>query len=596
VIGDLHTVALVSRDGAVDFLCLPDFDSPTLFASLLDAERGGEFRIGPSLEGVDRRQLYLPDSNVLLTRFLSREGVAEVSDLMPVEGPDSIAHNLVRRVKTVRGAMDYHMVCAPRFDYGRAQHRVERRGEHAVVFETRACGGLRVALRSSVPLEVHEGLARADFHLGNGQSAQFVLELLSDGEETPCAAPRYPASAFKQTLNVWRSWIGRSRYRGRWREQVNRSALVLKLLQSVRHGSMVAAPTLGLPEVVGGERNWDYRYTWLRDASLSLSALLRLGYRDEAGAFLDWIERRCDEAPSGEPLQVLYGLDGRRQVPEQLLEQLSGYRGSRPVRIGNAAVAQLQLDVHGELLDLVQLSDRLGRRISLGLWEALVGQLTWLAQHWQDPDEGIWELRAGRRESLHSRVLCWVAFERAIRLARRRALPAPLGRWRRLRDRIQQDVLDRFWSDDLQAFVQSPGSETLDASALVLPLVRFISPTDPRWLSTLRAIERRLVEDSLVHRYHLQDGFPDGLEGTEGTFNLCSFWYVECLARSGDLQQARLAFEKMLGYANPLGLYAEELGPRGEHLGNFPQAFAHVGLIQAARALDRGLDRAERLG
>ena len=486
VIGDLNTVALVSIDGSIDFLCFPEFDSPSIFAALLDHERGGRFRIAPVLEEADHRQLYLPDSNVLLTRFLSREGVAEISDLMPVETGTCPAHNLVRRVKTVRGEVRYRMTCAPRFDYGRATHRVERLGRDRVLFRVDRPERMDVLLRASVPLEVRDGDVFAEFTLPAGESRHFVLELLPDGaQDTPCAGEDYVAEAFKQTLNFWRRWIRRSAYRGRWREVVNRSALVLKLLFSERHGSLVAAPTFGLPEIIGGERNWDYRYTWVRDASFSLYALGRLGYTDEASDFMRWITQRCADAEGAGGLQVLYGIDGRQQVDELALPHLEGYRGSRPVRIGNAAHRQLQLDIHGELLDAVYLYDKFGDPIAIDLWQQLGRLLRWLGEHWQRPDEGIWETRGGRQEFLYSRVMCWVAFDRAIRLARRRSLPSPLVEWHETRDRIHRDILERFWSRDLEAFVQVAGSSTLDASALVMPLVRFIGPTDPRSLRPL---------------------------------------------------------------------------------------------------------------
>ncbi len=592
VVGDLYTVALVATDGSIDFLCFPRFDSPTIFAALLDHERGGRFRIAPVLERADHVQLYLPDSNVLLTRFLSDDGVAEVSDLMPVEDDGQVAHNLVRRAKTVRGEVRFRMAFQPRFDYGRARHAVERCADGALVFRSRGADRTAVRLRGSVPLELRDGDASAEFTLRADEHADFVMELVvDDGAESPCTGERYVAQAFKSTLNFWRRWIGRSTYDGRWRETVHRSALTLKMLCSQEHGAFVAAPTFGLPEVVGGERNWDYRYCWIRDTSFALYALSRLGYTEEAGRFVEWIDRRCQEAPSPGALQVLYGIDGRGGLDEEVLGHLEGYRGSRPVRIGNGAWRQLQLDIYGELLDAVYLYDKLGQPISFDLWERLCEMLDWLGQNWRRPDEGIWETRSGPQHFLYSRVLCWVAFDRALRLSRRRSLPLPLERWVATRDAIFRDIVDGFWSEELQAFAQHAGSRTLDAGALVMPLVRFIGPRDPRWLATLRAIGERLVEDSLVHRYRGgADGYPDGLEGTEGTFSLCSFWYVECLSRSGDLQQARLAFEKMLGYANHLGLYAEELGPAGEHLGNFPQAFTHVGLISAAFDLDRRLE------
>lgn len=381
------------------------------------------------------------------------------------------------------------------------------------------------------------------------------------------------------------------RARGRPHLVGRRSALTLKLLTSDAHGSMVASPTFGLPERLGGERNWDYRYTWIRDTSFALYAAQRLGFTD-ASAFKDWIEARCGELGADGSLHVMYGIDGRHDLPEETLSHWSGYAHSRPVRIGNAAHHQLQLDIYGELMDAVYLYNKYAEPISHDLWRNLVRLVEFVRTHWREPDEGIWEVRGGRREFLVSRVMCWVAVDRAIRLAQKRSFPAPLDRWYAVRDAIYQDVFDSFWDPARRAFVQHKGAKTTDAATLLMPLVKFISPTDPRWLSTLRTIERDLVEDSLVFRYRPQDSAPDGLIGEEGTFNMCSFWYVEALARAGDVDQARFIFEKMLGYANHLGLYSEELGPRGEHLGNFPQAFSHLALISAAYCLDREMDAA----
>jgi GH15 family glucan-1,4-alpha-glucosidase len=596
IIGDLHTIALVGMDGSIDFLCLPSFDSPSVFAALLDAERGGRFQIAPQLDAAAHKQLYLPDTNVLLTRFLASEGVAEVSDFMPVEDV-GFAHNLVRRAKTVRGEVRFRMRCDPRFDYGRATHTTERRGDAEVMFAGRAGGGeLVLRLRSSVPLQLEEGAAVAEFTLGADKAAWFVLEVVLPNDPSPCDQPDYESIAFKETVNFWRRWIDRSTYKGRWREMVNRSALTLKLLTHRHHGSIVASPTFGLPETISGERNWDYRYTWIRDSSFTLYGLMRLGYTGEAAAFMRWIMARCEElAPDGS-LQIMYGIDGRHALPEETLSHLEGYMGSRPVRIGNAAYTHLQLDIYGELMDSVYLYDKYGSPLHHDGWTNIVRLVDWVCEHWHEEDEGIWEVRGGRREFLYSRVMCWVAVDRAIRLVGKRSFPAPLGRWHEVRDTIYRDIYERFWDPERHVFVQSPGSSTLDASALLMPLIRFVSPTDPRWLSTLRAIEQDLVSDSLVYRYRLDDRFSDGLTGQEGTFSMCSFWYVECLSRMGDLHKARFFFEKMLGYANHLGLYGEELGPQAQHLGNFPQAFTHLALISAAYDLDRRLSVAGHAG
>jgi len=596
VIGDLHTIALVSMEASVDFLCLPSFDSPSVFAALLDAERGGRFQIAPVLDHAARKQLYLPDTNVLLTRFLHADGVAEVSDFMPVEDAGQ-AHNLVRRAKTVRGELRFRMRCDPRFDYARASHTAERHSDTEVVFAGRSgAGELTLRLRSSVPMRLENGVAVAEFVLGADQSAWFVLEMVLPQEPSPSAQPDYETEAFKRTVNFWRRWVARSTYGGRWREMVHRSALTLKLLTSRQHGSMVAAPTFGLPEVVGGERNWDYRYTWIRDSSFMLYGLMRLGYTEEAAAFMKWMMARVQELKPDGSLQIMYGLDGRHELREETLGHLEGYVGSRPVRIGNAAYMHLQLDIYGELLDSMYLYDKYGSPIPHDGWMNIIRLIDWVAAHWREKDEGIWEVRGGRQEFLYSRVMCWVALDRAIRLANKRSFPAPLSRWLEVRDTIYHDIHDRFWDTSRRAFVQHPGATTLDASALLMPLIRFVSPTDPRWVSTLGAIEHELVSDSLVYRYRLDEGFSDGLTGQEGTFSMCSFWYVECLSRLGDLPKARFLFEKMLGYANHLGLYGEELGPQAEHLGNFPQAFTHLALISAAYDLDRRLSVAGHPG
>ena len=596
IIGDLHTAALVGKDGSIDFLCLPSFDSPSGFLALLDADRGGRFQIAPQLGEAARKQLYLPDTNVLLTRFLATDGVAELSDFMPVEDAGQ-PHNLVRRVKTVRGEIRFRMHCDPRFDYARDTHSVERRGEKEVIFIGRSGGGeLALRLSSSVGMQVADGAAMAEFTLRADESASFVLDVIMRDEPSPACAQDYESEAFKDTVNFWRRWIDRCTYRGRWREMVHRSALTLKLLTSRPHGSIVASPTFGLPELIRGRRNWDYRYTWIRDSSFALYALMRLGYTGEAEAFMRWVMARVDELEPDDSLQIMYGIDGRRVLSEETLPHLEGYMGSRPVRIGNAAYLHLQLDIYGELMDAVYLYDKYGSPMAHDAWTSIVRLIDWVCVHWREKDESIWEMRGGRQEFLYSRVMCWVAINRAIRLAGKRSFPAPLARWYDVRDTIYRDIYERFWDPSRRVFVQAAGGRALDASALLMPLIRFLSPTDPRWVSTLRAIERELVSDSLVYRYRVGDGYTDGLLGQEGTFSMCSFWYVECLARMGDLHQARFFFEKMLGYANHLGLYGEELGPRGQHLGNFPQAFTHIALISAAFDLDRRLSAAGHAG
>ena len=591
VIGDLHTVALVGMNGSIDFMSFPHFDSPTVFAALLDEKKGGRFQIAPMIATSSHKQLYLPDTNVLLTRFLSDQGVAEVSDLMPLEEDGhGHAHNLVRRVKTVRGEITFRMVCQPRFDYGRATHRVMQTYD-GILFVSDGPDKTALRLCTEVPVRIEDGAAVAEFTLRSNQSVSFVLEQAIPGEASPGSSSSYVSRSFKDTVNFWHRWVARSTYRGRWREVVNRSALTLKLLTSRLHGSVVAAATFGLPEEVGGVRNWDYRYTWIRDASFTLYGLIRLGYTQEAGEFMKWIEARCAEPNDDGSLQIMYGIDGRHHLTEEPLPHLEGYLQSSPVRIGNGAYDQLQLDIYGELMDSVYLYDKYGDPVSYDLWDNLTRLVDWVCDNWQRKDEGIWEVRGGQQEFLYSRIMCWVAIDRAFRLAHKRSLPAPLDRWHRTRTDIYKEVFTKFWNEPRRAFVQHANTTAMDASALIMPLVRFIGPKDPRWTSTLRAIHQDLVDDSLVYRYRTEE-VADGLAGGEGTFCICTFWFAECVARSGDLQGARFLFEKALGYANHLGLYAEELGPHGEHLGNFPQAFTHLALISAAYDLDRRLSAA----
>jgi len=600
VIGDLQTAALVGIDGTIDFWCLPRFDGPTVFASLLDARGGGSFEVRPALDGVRHTQLYLPDTNVLLTRFLAPDGVAEISDFMPVPA-EPAPSRIVRRVKAVRGDIAFRLRCAPRFDYARAAHEL-RPVEGGVLFVPRgpAAAGPALRLTTPLPLAADGGDAVAEFTLRRGESVPIVLESLDPGVPAPpppsLAEHGAIARTFKETVNFWRDWIGRSTYQGRWRDQVHRSALVLKLMHSRRSGAIVAAPTFGLPEAVGGVRNWDYRYTWIRDAAFTTYGLIRLGLTGETRSFIDWLAHQAERNAGGgggvAPLQTMYAIDGGTEIPEWTLDHLEGYRGSRPVRVGNAASGQLQLDIYGELIDSLYLYDKYAEPTSYDLWRRIAQLVDWVCEHWALPDEGVWEVRSGRRHFLYSRVLCWVAVDRGIRLAVKRSLPAPIARWHEVKDAIYREVFERFWDDGLRAFVSERGTRRVDASCLVMPLMRFISPTDPRWLSTLRAVERELVEDSLVFRYRRDGPATDGLPGDEGTFSLCSFWYIECLSRAGDLQQARFLLEKMFGYANHLGLYAEQIGPSGEHLGNFPQAFTHLALISAAFDLDRRLSGA----
>ena len=588
LIGDLHTVALVGTDGTIDWYCCPRFDSPSVFAAILDADRGGLFRISPDCDGWTSKQLYLPDTNILVTRFLMPDGVGEVQDFMPPPRTGEVhRHRIIRRVRAVRGNMRFVVDVAPRLDYARVRHDLAL-APYGALFGSPE---LELSLSTRSPLETVDGRdVRALIELRAGETATFVLELVEPGQTpTPCAEDD-TAAAFDATIAFWRHWLEQSRYTGRWREMVHRSALTLKLLTYAPTGAIVAAPTTSLPEELGGARNWDYRYTWIRDAAFSLYALLRLGFTDEAGAFMHWLEQRFRNEATRESgrLQIMYGIDGREDLPEMELAHLEGYMGSGPVRIGNGAATQLQLDVYGELMDSVYLCNKNGLPLYHDGWMELTRNLEWLMGHWDQPDEGIWETRGGRRDYTYSRLMSWVAVERAIRIARQRGLPADLLRWEAVRDSIYNQIMERGWHPGRRTFVQHYGTDMLDASLLLMPLCKFIAPTDPRWTSTLDAITAELVSDSLVYRYN-PDVSPDGLAGKEATFSMCSFWWVEALARAGRLDEARLAFEKMLTYANHVGLYSEEIGLTGEQLGNFPQALTHLALISAAYNLDAQL-------
>jgi GH15 family glucan-1,4-alpha-glucosidase len=584
IVGDLRTVALVGTDGTIDWFCPSRFDAPALFGALLDKGKGGYFSLWSRTSYTRPKQLYLPDTNILLTRFQGKEAVGEVIDFMvPDTRSTARARDLlVRQARAVKGRATFELACHPAFDYGRAEHTVEIVHGVGAIF-TSATG--RAVLRTSIPLKAEDKGVAATFTLDEGESVDVQLEW--NGEVRPITDGETD-DLFTRTQDFWQSWVSQSRYRGRWREMVQRSALALKLLVYHPTGALVAAPTTSLPEEPGGGRNWDYRYAWLRDAAFTVYALMRLGFLEEAASFMDWMQKRCETATEERDVMIMYTVDGSENIDEQVLGHLDGYNGARPVRIGNGAVAQRQIDVYGELMDSVYLYNK-EVPISYDLWTGLSKRLDWLSKHWQEPDEGIWEIRGPRQRFTYSALMTWVAYDRAGRLARDRGLPAPVERWRKLAAKAHRFVQEACWDPDLRTYVMYPGSQLLDASLLVMPLVKFAGPTDPRFLATLDRITDGLVSDSLVSRYALSgvDGIADG----EGTFNLCSFWYVEALTRAGRVREARMVFEKMLTYANHLGLYAEQIGASGEALGNFPQAFTHLALISAAINLDSALDR-----
>jgi len=592
VIGNMRTVALVSVEGSIDWLCYPHFDSPSVFSAILDRKKGGFFKIAP-VGKFKKKQLYRPDTNVLVTRFLHKDGVGEVTDFMPLGARrgdlcDAQHCQIMRMVRVVRGELTFRLECFPAFDYARKDHKVHLRKEGAV-FES---GDIALALHSHIDLKTRGSGVISEFVLQAGEAKYFSIKGIEEEETSSkdiCELKSDAIELFGQTCDFWRAWISKSQYRGRWREMVNRSALTLKLLTFSPTGAIVAAPTTSLPEEIEGKRNWDYRFTWIRDASFTLYGLLRLGFTDEADAFMKWLEERCNELNEDGSLQIMYGLRGEHHLPEMELNHLCGWNNSRPVRVGNGAAGQLQLDIYGELMDSVYLYNKYGQPISYDLWVNLRRLLDWVCDHWMEPDEGIWEVRGGRRHFVYSKVMCWVALDRGLRLANKRSFPAPHARWLNARDQIYEEVMEKGWNPELKSFVQYYGSTTLDASTLIMPLVKFISPTDPRMVSTLDHIMKNLVSDSLVYRYKNEESNHDGLEGEEGTFSMCTFWLVEALTRAGRLHESRMIFEKMLTFANPLGLYAEEVGSHGEQLGNYPQAFTHLALISAAHNLDKAL-------
>jgi GH15 family glucan-1,4-alpha-glucosidase len=599
IIGNMRTVALVGMNGSIDWYCYPHFDSPSVFGAILDDKKGGRFQLSAASDGVRHKQFYWPSTNVLVTRFLMADGIAELEDFMPVGLPSesSAYRHVYRRIRCVRGTVRISVTCRPAFDYGRQTHEVLIRTNGA----TFKSGILILVLSTAVPLknDGHGGVS-AEFVLSEGESQVFVLGDDSAEGAVPCPPCEKEAEELlRGTVKFWQDWLSACTYHGRWQAQVHRSALALKLLTFEPTGAIIAAATASLPEVIGGTRNWDYRYTWMRDAAFTVYAFLRLGFKDEAAAFMHWIEEYASKHVHPEdPGAVVFTIAGDNKLVEQTLDHWEGYRESGPVRIGNAAVAQFQGDIYGELMDALYLSNKYVSPTSYDVWVKVRARLEWICEHWQLPDAGIWEMRNRQEHFVYSKVMNWVALDRGLRLADKRALPADRAKWLRERDRIYEEVMAKGWNEKRRAFTQFYGSDDLDASLLIMSLVFFMAPTDPRMISTINAIRENprdggLVSDSLVYRYPPQARI-DGLPGAEGTFNMCSFWLVEALTRASagipeKLDEAKLLFERVLGYANHLGLYSEQTGPQGEALGNFPQAFTHLALISAAFNLDRML-------
>lgn len=579
IIGNLHTTALISIKGSIDFLCLPRFDSPSVFTQLLDAGKGGCFSFICQDDNTNFKQLYLPGTNILVTRFLSKDGIAEITDFMPIaKKEDDFA--IFRRLKGVYGNHRIVVNITPSFDYARGGCvATEAPDGNGYILSDPSGKQPAMRLITKAKLSITDQGLTGNLNLAAGEDIDFILTL-DIGKPFRLDWIRH----FHKTRDFWSAWVAKSTYRGRWRESVMRSALTLKLLTSSHFGSTVAAATFGLPETIGGERNWDYRFTWIRDSAFTMYAFLRLGYREEAEAFVGWIEQQCMDN-----LQLMYGIDGRKDLEEISLDHLEGYMGSQPVRIGNGAYDQQQMDIYGELIDTIYLYNNAGGSITNEFWKAIRGLVEYVIAHWRDKDHGIWEVRSGKQRFLHSAVCCWVAIDRAMKIGEARSLPHPRSKWRTIRDEIYQEIYDDFWNEEKGFYPQFLGSDTVDASALLMPLLRFVSSKEPRWLKTFAAIEEKLSADVLIFRYKQEHGATDGLEGEEASFTICSFWYAECLARIGRVEEATLVMQKLLGYGNHLGLFSEEIGIHGEQLGNFPQAFSHLSLISAAFQIDKQL-------
>jgi GH15 family glucan-1,4-alpha-glucosidase len=594
LIGDAHTAALVSSEGSIDWLCWPRFDSAAIFCRLLDRHRGGFFRVAPVSPQAAHTRSYVENTNVLATVFSTGTGRFRLTDLMPVERltetheREDIASSfrVLRLIEGLEGEAEVEARFRPTFDYARGASSYELRDYGVVSYAGREA----LVLSSSITFEPDEsGILTARFKIRAGERLWLALSYLEDVDSASITPPEIDADEeLKRTLAYWNEWSGTCTYKGRYEKLVRRSALVLKLLTYEPTGALVAAPTTSLPEEIGGVRNWDYRYMWLRDSSLILYSLQLLGYYEEATDFFDWLDKLC--IPCGRELQIMYRIDGGARLPEYSLEHLEGYRGSRPVRVGNGAHQQRQLDIYGEVIDAAYLYHMHMRQpIRPDMWEMLRYMADRTAESWREPDNGIWEVRGGQRHFLYSKLLCWVALDRAVQLSARDNLPGDTARWESAREEIRRVILKEGYNEKLGAFTQALNDTALDASALTIPQLGFLPATDARVLSTINKIQEGLTSHGLVYRYLSDDALPGG----EATFALCSFWLVDCLAQCGRIQEARTLFERITGYANDLGLLSEEIDPVSrELLGNYPQGFTHLGLIRSAL----NIAKAESLG
>ena len=576
MLGDLHTAALVGTDGSIDWLCLPRFDSPACFAALLGDEEHGAWRLAPAAGGTCARRRYRGDTLILETEWETPEGGVRVIDAMPPR--DNVA-DVVRVVEGVRGRVPMRTQMRLRFGYGRIEPWVRcEDGQFAAI-----AGPDAAWLASDIPMTLEGTAGCADFTVSAGERVGFVLTYHPSHEGGP--VPVDPEEGLADTERFWEGWIGHMRYEGEWQDAVRRSMLTLKALTYEPTGGIVAAATTSLPEDLGGVRNWDYRYCWLRDATFTLQAMLGTGYVSEAREWREWLLR----AVAGDPadLQIMYGLDGTRWLPEHELHWLPGYEDSVPVRIGNAASDQFQLDVWGEVLEGLHLAREAGLEGDAYVWSLQTAMLEYLESHWQDPDESLWEVRGDRRHFVHSKVLSWTGFDRAVKSVEQFGLPGPVDKWRALRDQVHREVCDRGYDPERGTFTQSYGSTGLDAALLLIPQTGFLPWSDPRMVGTVEAVQRELSRGDYLLRYDPSaDGGVDGLPGEEGAFLACSFWLVDALHGIGREREATDLFERLLVVRNDLGLLSEELDPRtGRQLGNTPQAYSHVGLVNSARHL-----------
>jgi GH15 family glucan-1,4-alpha-glucosidase len=579
LIGDLQTAALVSRHGCVDWLCLPRFDSGAVFAGLLGDAENGRWALQPEGEFHASGRRYRGETLVLETELATSSGVVRLLDFMP---PRETKPDLVRIVEGVSGRVDMRMELALRFDYGSIVPWVRNLDGTLVAI----AGPDGVALHTPVELEGRDLRTYASFAVGEGDRVPFVLTWFPSNEDLPERVD--PEAALEDTISFWEEWASRCAHTGRWDEAVRRSLLTLKALTFGPTGGIVAAPTTSLPEWLGGVRNWDYRYCWLRDATLTLLAFVRAGYVEEAGAWRDWLLRAIAGSP--DDLQIMYGVAGERRLAEFELPWLAGYEGSRPVRIGNGAADQLQLDVYGEVVDALYQSRRQGLGASDDAWKLARHTFDWLESGWREEDEGIWEVRGPRRHFTHSKVMAWVAFDRAVKAVEKLDRDGPVERWKATRKTIKDEVLREGYNAELGSFVQYFGSDRLDASCLLIPLVGFLRADDPRVVGTVEAIQRDLTRDGFVERYRAdhENAEVDGLPPGEGVFLPCSFWLVAVLAKQGRRDEAVELYERLLGLRNDLGLISEEYDPeRGRLVGNFPQAFTHIGIVETAFTLSR---------